>query len=148
MLSALGENPEYREFFKLLQQSGLVELDEDFNYTLLSNLATGVSYTCMVPANQAIIDALGAGLIPSDADELKQFLSYYFITGTIFTDGKNSGIYKTTRYENNEYSTIEVINAKDDLKVTDHQGNTRQVISGNIMTADGVIHTIESLLYY
>ena len=148
MLSVLGENPEYSEFFKLLQQSGLVELDEDYNYTLLSNLATGVSYTCLVPANQAILDALGAGLIPSDANALKQFLSYYFITGTIFTDGKNSGLYKTTRYENNGYSTIEVINAKDDLKVTDHQGNTRQVISGNIMTADGVIHTIDSLLYY
>jgi uncharacterized surface protein with fasciclin (FAS1) repeats len=132
----------------LLQQSGLVELDEDFNYTLLSNLATGVSYTCMVPTNQSILDAQGAGLIPSEPDALKQFLSYYFITGTLFTDGKNSGTYKTTRYENNEYSTIEVTNAMDDLKVTDHQGNTRQVISGNIMTSDGVIHTIDSPLYY
>jgi uncharacterized surface protein with fasciclin (FAS1) repeats len=148
MLSALGSNPDYSEFFTLLQQSGLVELDEEFNYTLLSNLATGVSYTCMVPTNQSILDALGAGLIPSDTEGLKQFLSYYFITGTLFTDGKNSGIYKTTRFENGAYSTIEIINRKDDLKVKDHSGNTRQVIIGNKMTADGVIHTIDSLLFY
>jgi uncharacterized surface protein with fasciclin (FAS1) repeats len=154
MLNVLGDqakHPEFQEFFKLLQQSGLILLDEDYNYTLLSNLATGVYYTCMVPTNQSIIEGRASGTIPTGIEELKQFLRYYFIEGTVFSDGKIAGIFKTTRFADdthNNYSTVEIINAMNELSVKDHQGNIRQVISGNIMSSNGVIHQVESLLFY
>jgi uncharacterized surface protein with fasciclin (FAS1) repeats len=151
VLADQAKHPEFQEFFKLLQQSGLILLDDDFNYTLLSNLATGVYYTCMVPTNQAILDGISSGSIPADPEALRQFLRYYFIEGSIFSDGKNSGNFKTTRYaddSHNNYSTLEIINSMNDLEVRDHQGNVSKAVSGNIMTTNGVIHQLESLLFY
>ncbi len=151
VISDKNKHPEFQEFYKLLQTSGLILLDDDFNYTVLSNLATGVNYTCMIPTNQAIIEGISTGLIPAGQELLKQFLRYYFIEGTVFTDGKNSGTFKTTRYADetfNNYSTILVMNEMHNLRVQDNQGNISQVISGDIMTSNGVIHTIDSLLLY
>jgi uncharacterized surface protein with fasciclin (FAS1) repeats len=151
VLSDQTNHPEFLEFFKLLQASGLILLDAGFNYTLLSNLATGVSYTCMIPTNQAIVDGKAAGLIPDDPEQLKQFLRYHFIEGMVFSDGRNGGTYKTTRYADvthNNYSTLNVLNEKYNLRVQDHQGNIRHVLTGNIMTSNGVIHQIDSLLIY
>jgi uncharacterized surface protein with fasciclin (FAS1) repeats len=154
VLQIIGDqvkHPEFQEFYKLLQESGLILLDENFNYTVLSNLATGLSYSCMIPTNQAIIDGKSAGLIPADSEQLKQFLRYYFIEGMIFSDGKNSGTFRTTRYADethNNYSTIEVLNEKYNLRVQDNQGNIAQGLTGNIMGSNGVIHQINSLLIY
>jgi uncharacterized surface protein with fasciclin (FAS1) repeats len=145
------KHPEFQEFYKLMQSSGLITMDENFNYTVLSNLATGVSYTCMIPTNQAVTDGVTAGLIPSDPEQLKQFLRYFFIEGNVFSDGKNTGTFRTTRYADathNKYSTVDILNEKYNLRVQDHQGNIRKVISGNIMTSNGVIHQIDSLLIY
>jgi hypothetical protein len=105
----------------------------------------------MVPTNQSIIEGRASGTIPTGIEELKQFLRYYFIEGTVFSDGKIAGIFKTTRFADdthNNYSTVEIINAMNELSVKDHQGNIRQVISGNIMSSNGVIHQVESLLFY
>jgi uncharacterized surface protein with fasciclin (FAS1) repeats len=151
VLSDQVKHPEFQEFFKLLQLSGLILPDESYNYTVLSNLANGVSYTCLVPTNQAILDARASGIIPVDPEDLKQFLRYHFIEGTVFTDGKNGGTFRTTRYADethNNYSTLSILNEKDNLRVQDHQGNIRQVVSGNIMTSNGVIQQIDSLLIY
>jgi len=144
-------NPEFVEFYKLLLEAGMILFDEDFNFIAMENISTGITYTCFVPPNDVIIKALGDGLIPSDKEELKQFLRYHFIEGIIFSDGEKSGVFKTTRYENedqNTFSTIEILNEKYNLRVKDHMGNTRQVTTANIMASDGVIHVIDSLLFY
>jgi uncharacterized surface protein with fasciclin (FAS1) repeats len=151
IISDQSSYPEFSEFYGLLQESGLITLDQSYSFALLSNLATGVRYTCLIPSNEAILEGKSSGVIPDDTEQLKQFLRYYFIDGTIFTDGEKSGSFKTTRYADethNIYSPITVINEKDNLRIQDNPGNIHQVISGNIMATNGVIHRISSLLIY
>ncbi|KON26304.1 hypothetical protein AC481_07420, partial [miscellaneous Crenarchaeota group archaeon SMTZ-80] len=143
--------PQFQEFFKLLFEAGLILFDQDGNYTAMDNISTGVDYTCFIPGNSTIINAKGLGLIPDDTEELRQFLRYHFIEGVIFDDGKSSGMYSTTRYENEEeniFSEIEIKNEKHNLQVLDNQGNTRTVTTPNLMATDGVIHIIDELLFY
>jgi uncharacterized surface protein with fasciclin (FAS1) repeats len=143
--------PQFQEFFKLLFEAGLILFDQDGNYTAMDNISTGVDYTCFIPGNSTIINAKGLGLIPDDTEELRQFLRYHFIEGVIFDDGRSSGVFNTTRYENEEeniFSEIEIINEKYKLQVLDNQGNTRTVTTPNLMATDGVIHIIDELLFY
>ena len=71
----------------------------------------------------------------------------------IFTDGKNSGEFNTTRIDEVSgylFNTIEIINNKYDLKVKDNLGNIRNVLPdySNFMAEDGVIHQIDSVLLF
>jgi len=144
-------NTEFEEFHKLLFDAGLILFNEQFQYVGMDNLSTGIYYTCFVPTNAAILKGKADGVIPTDQDELAQFLRYYFIEEVIFPDGKKSGEFITTRYEDeaqNTFSTIEIINEKYNLRVMDNLGNECQVISANLQASDGVIHQIDSLLFY
>lgn len=151
ILSNASGHPEYSEFYKLLLESGLVLMDDSYNPVSLSNIATGIRYTCFIPTNDAITQAKSLGLIPTDQEELQQFLRYHFMEGTVFSDGQNGGTFKTTRYADDThttYTTIDVLNEKDNLRVEDHQGNIRNVVSANTMATNGIIHSIDSVLIY
>jgi uncharacterized surface protein with fasciclin (FAS1) repeats len=144
-------NPEFDEFHKLLLEAEMILFNEDFQYLAMENISTGIDYTCFIPTNAVIKQARTDGLIPEDKEELKQFLRYHFIEGIVFDDGKQSGTFQTTRFEDEEqntFSTIEIINEKHNLRVRDNMGNIRQVVSANIQASDGVIHQLDSLLYY
>jgi uncharacterized surface protein with fasciclin (FAS1) repeats len=144
-------NPEFEEFHKLLLAGNLILFDEDFNYIGMDNISTGLTFTAFVPTNEVILQGKADGTIPDHPDSLNQFLRYHFIEDVIFSDGKKSGDFPTTRYadlEENTFIEIEIINQKYNLKVKDNMGNTRQVTSANLMATNGVIHTIDSLLIY
>jgi uncharacterized surface protein with fasciclin (FAS1) repeats len=144
-------HPEFEEFLKLLISAELITFDDKYNPLALINLATGVNYSCFVPSNDAIKNGILDGTIPTDPKALAQFLRYHFVEGTIFSDGKVSGSMKTTRYANaaqDQFNNIEVINALNDLQIRDELGNTRKVTKANIMSTNGVVHLIDSLLIF
>jgi uncharacterized surface protein with fasciclin (FAS1) repeats len=94
---------------------------------------------------------LSAGVVPSDADSLRQFLRYHFVEDVIFDDGKRSGEFSTTRIDEESgylFNTIEILNEKHNLRLRDGQGSVRTVLTANQMATDGVIHQIDSYLIF
>jgi len=143
--------PQYQEFYHLCYESGLIILDSENQPQNLDNVSVGTYYTCFIPTNEALEEGVSNGSIPADPDSLKQFLRYHFVEGVIFPDGEKSGIFNTTRIdEENEYlfNTIEILNQKNDLKVKDNLGNILNVVTANHMVEDGVIHQIDSYLLF
>jgi len=151
IISNPGTFQQYQRFYQLCYQSGLIILDENSKPSSLDNLSIGTSYTCFIPANDAIEEGIASGLIPSDPDSLKQFVRYHFVEGVIFDDGKKSGIFNTTRIDEVSgylFNTIEIINEKHNLSVKDETGEVRTVVTANHMAEDGVIHQIDSYLLF
>lgn len=151
IISTTGTNPQYREFYKLCFESGLIVLDEDQAPQSLGNISTGTYYSCFIPTNQVILDGRADGTIPADPDSLEQFLRYHFVEGVVFDDGKKSGTFNTTRIDEVSgylFNTIGISNQKHDLKIMDNTGNTRSVITANRMAEDGVIHQIDGCLIF
>lgn len=143
--------PQYQKFFQLCYLADLMLLDENQYPLSLNNIAVGTYYTCFIPTNDALEQAIADGLVPEDPDSLQQFLRYHFVEGVIFPDGKKSGQFNTTRIDEESgylFNTIEIINQKDDLKIKDNLGNIRSVISANQLARDGVIHQIDSVLLF
>jgi len=143
--------PQYQKFYQLCYNAGLFLLDENQYPLSLNNLSIGTYYTCFIPTNAALEEGILNGTVPGDADSLEQFLRYHFVESVIFSDGKKSGQFNTTRIDEQsgyEFNTIEIINQKYDLKIKDKLGNLRNVISANHMAQDGVIHQIDSILLF
>jgi len=143
--------PQYQKFFQLCYQSGLILLDENQNPLSLNNISVGTYYTCFIPTNEALTEGIANGTVPSEADELEQFLRYHFVEGSIFSDGEKSGEFNTTRIDEESgylYNKIEIINQMNDLRIKDNLGNIRYVVSANQMAEDGVIHQIDSVLLF
>ena len=143
--------PQYQKFFQLCYQADLMLLDENQYPLSLNNIAVGTYYTCFVPTNEALNQAILDGIVPEDPDSLQQFLRYHFVEEVIFPDGKKSGEFNTTRIDEESgylFNTIEIINQKDDLKIKDNLGNIRSVIVPNHLAQDGVIHQIDYVLLF
>jgi uncharacterized surface protein with fasciclin (FAS1) repeats len=143
--------PQYQKFFQLCYLADLMLLDENQFPLSLNNIAVGTYYTCFIPTNEALDQAIADGLVPQDPDSLQQFLRYHFVEGVIFPDGKKSGQFNTTRIDEVSgylFNTIEIINQKDDLKIKDNLDNIRSVITPNQLAQDGVIHQIDSVLLF
>lgn len=145
--------PQYAKFFQLCYESGLLLMDENQTPISLNNISVGTYYSCFIPTNEAIDQAKSEGIIPTDPEELQQFVRYHFVEGVIFSDGKKSGEFNTTRIDEASgylFNTIEVINNKYDLKIKDNLGNIRSVlpVNPNLMAEDGVIHQIDSVLLF
>ncbi len=151
ILSNPGVYQQYQKFYQLCFQSGLIVLDENSLPSSLDNLSVGTSYTCFIPTNQALEEGIASGLIPTDKDSLQQFIRYHFVEGVIFDDGKKSGTFNTTRIDEESgylFNTIEILNVKHDLRISDQQGNIRSVVTPNHMAENGVIHQIDSYLLF
>jgi uncharacterized surface protein with fasciclin (FAS1) repeats len=143
--------PQFQRFYQLCYQSGLIHLDENQDPLSLNNLSTGTYYTCFIPTNAVLQEGIANGTIPTNPAELQQFLRYHFVEGSIFADGEKSGVLSTTRIDEVSgylFNTIEVINEKSNLKIKDNLGNIRNVITANLMAEDGVIHQIDSVLFF
>lgn len=150
-ISNTGTYPQYRQFYQLCFDAGLVVLDEDLAPESLDNLSVGTYYTCFIPTNEALEAGMDSGAVPTDPDSLKQFLRYHFVEGVVFDDGKKSGSFNTTRIDEESgylFNTIDIINQKYNLSVRDNLGNDHHVISADHMTEDGVIHQIDSFLQF
>jgi uncharacterized surface protein with fasciclin (FAS1) repeats len=145
--------PQYQKFYQLCYESGLMLLDENQSPISLNNISVGTYYSCFIPTNEALIQAISDGIVPADPEELQQFLRYHFVEGVIFSDGETSGEFNTTRIDEVSgylFNTIEIINQKYDLKVKDNLGNIRNVLPvfPNLMAEDGVVHQIDSVLLF
>ena len=151
VISDPGRFQQYKKFYQLCYESGLIVLDEELRPQSLDNLSVGKYYTCFIPTNEALEQGIVGGIVPSEADSLKQFLRYHFVEGVIFDDGKISGERHTTRIDEESgylFSTIEILNQKYNLQLLDQMGNIRSVVSPNHMTEDGAIHQIDSYLLF
>jgi uncharacterized surface protein with fasciclin (FAS1) repeats len=143
--------PQYQKFYQLCYESGLLVLDTDNRPQNLDNVSVGTYYSCFIPTNEALESANADGSIPADVDSILQFLRYHFVEGVFFPDGEKSGIFNTTRIDEESgylFNTIEVLNQKYDLRIKDNMGNIRNVVNPNHIVEDGVIHQIDSCLYF
>jgi uncharacterized surface protein with fasciclin (FAS1) repeats len=150
ILSDQLDYPETEEFIKLVQSAGLIIYDENYKPEALMNLATGFSYTCFVPDNNAIKKAIADGIIPSDPEARSEFIRYHFVASAIFSDGKETGIKNTTRYSDatkTDFNTITILNEPGNLRVLDGAGNIRCVTRPDIMATNGVVQIIDSMLF-
>jgi len=130
------------------------EIGYIMNFLLEADFWTG-----FIPDNDAITAAEAAGLIPTDATALKNFLQYHFVRGSvIFDDGKaKSGDYPSNNLLGTDpitlskiYAGLNVDSKKNALTITDHSG---QVISvdhsqADILVRQGVVHKINKVLIY
>jgi uncharacterized surface protein with fasciclin (FAS1) repeats len=151
IISDPNEYPQYQKFYQLCYEADLMLLDEDQIPLSLNNIAVGTYYTCFIPTNEVLEEGLLDGTIPSDPDSLQQFLRYHFVETVIFPDGKESGLFNTTRIDEESgylFNTIEIINQKYDLKVKDNLGNIRNVTAANQLAQDGVIHQVDNILLF
>jgi uncharacterized surface protein with fasciclin (FAS1) repeats len=143
--------PQYQKFYQLCYESGLLVLDADNRPTSLDNVSVGTYYSCFIPTNLALEAAIADGSVPEDADSIQQFLRYHFVEGVIFPDGEKSGTFNTTRIDEQSgylFNTIEILNQMHDLRVKDNLGNIRHVVVPNHIVEDGVIHQIDSCLFF
>jgi uncharacterized surface protein with fasciclin (FAS1) repeats len=161
MGQSIMANPNFSEFAELLIQTQLLDplfvdpISEDTIPNL--KLLTEADYwTAFIPNNNAVLSAKAAGLIPSDIEELKNFLAYHFLRGkTIFDDGKVSGVFHSSRKdkvtsEGTVYTDFTISNSINNLSVTDHSGQVVQVdhAHANALVLKGVVHEITSVFKY
>jgi len=132
------------------------------------NLGADYNYTVLIPSNQAISDAIKAGLLPgnattgalptanptsqADIDKVRKFILFHIINGaSIVPDGKKSDNYLTLlQTEAGDATLVEVVNAKDNMVVFDRKGRQANVINAtsNQLSSRTVIHTIDNYLDY
>lgn len=153
------DDPNLSVFADSMISTGLLLPDAIDPYTMDTipkiNFIDGADYwTAFIPDNDAMADAAAQGLIPSDADALKDFLQYHFIRkSVIFDDGQLSGDFTTNSI--NEvtplgitYNKVSITNSANNLAVTDGSGNTVSVAHANAdaLVEGGVAHKITSVL--
>jgi uncharacterized surface protein with fasciclin (FAS1) repeats len=155
----LTNDPDCSEFANLLVEAELLNpenLDQVTSDTIPKLLLTGeIEYwTAFIPNNQAIEDAYSAGIIPTDIDSLKDFISYHFIANdVIFDNGVKSGPFNTvsvaeTTSSGTEFNKLQISNSVNNLSVTDISGQQISVdhTKANLLVRRGVIHKISSVL--
>jgi len=157
----LVETPEFSKFAELLIQANLLDpnyVDQISQDTIpnLKFISEGNYWTAFIPDDNAMAVAEANGLIPTDPDELKNFLFYHFIQKkTIFDDGLISGQFDTKRVANVsvegiKYAELDIANTTNSLIVTDNSGQKIKVDhkNANKLVSKGVVHKITSVLKY
>lgn len=155
----LMDDPDLSDFAQLLIDAGMLNpfaLDQTTLDTIpnLGFIAEVDMWTAFIPTNSAVQNAVTAGIIPTDPEELKSFLTYHFIRrSTIFSDGKLSGIFnsnsiKEVTTQGVVYHTLSVTNNINSLSVTDNSGKTVSINQNNAnkLVRKGVIHKITTVL--
>jgi len=140
---------------KMLDNRFLDQLTRD-TVPNLKFLAEADYWTAFIPTNAAMTQALADGLIPTNTDSLKAWLSYHFIRkNVIFDDGKASGSFSTERVSQVSstgtiYSPIKITNDVNNLIVTDHSGKVVPIdhSKADILVKKGVVHKISTVLKY
>lgn len=153
-------DPEISDFEKLLIDATFLtpkQLDATTRDTVpnLKFLAESDYWTAFIPTNAALAEATAAGLVPTNKEELKKFLSYHFIKkSVIFDDGQQSGTFLSNLAVStplgNEFVPLVISNAVNNMTVTDATGQVVMVdhAKANILVKKGVIHKIDSILKY
>ncbi|MFA9388981.1 MAG: fasciclin domain-containing protein [Prolixibacteraceae bacterium] len=155
----LLNDPDISLFAALMDSAGLLNPDFIDPYTLdviakVSFIAEADYWTAFIPNNAAMTAALDNGLIPTDPDALKDFLSYHFIRkAVIFDDGKLNGEFTSNSIAEVTplgvvYNKLSISNSPQNLAVTDGKGNKVSVnhTNANSLVRRGVAHKITSVL--
>ncbi len=144
----ISSSSQYSEFYNLLNQAGLVQQGRIV-------ILTGTMSTCFIPTNTAITKAITDGIVPTDTEELKNWLAKYFISEPVFSDGQNQGKYFTLRYNpdlstpySKVYESID-ITVDDNGVITATDANNKSIITevgqGDMMARNGIIHLVSEI---
>ncbi|WP_200978997.1 fasciclin domain-containing protein [Echinicola sp. 20G] len=139
---------EFGEFSKLLSQAGLVDPQNEFEFLF------GDNYMLFAPTNKAIIKAKEQGIIPTDSDELEDYLRYYFIP--ISSNGINDyafpgmemeGDFLTSQESGDTSSEITLLDKESGLQLRSANGETANVVSTfPKIYVDGAVYQIDKVL--
>jgi uncharacterized surface protein with fasciclin (FAS1) repeats len=138
----------YSEFSKLLAQAGLIDKNSELSFLF------GDNFVLFVPTNQAILDAIGAGLIPTDKSELANYLMYYFVPVSVnslndypFIGSGVQGDLSTSQKVNTVTSKLTLTDNGSKLVVSNKNGVSVSVISDfPQIYYDGAIYQIDNVL--
>ena len=134
------------------------------------SVASGTFYTVFIPNNNAIKDAVNAGLLPgtgtapnkvpafnpasvAEKDQVVKFIYYHILNKkTVATDGMDSGSFETILKRNNGDPTSIFVNnsSPNSMTLTDMNNRGAQVInaSSNYLSNRCVLHLINNYLKY
>ena len=144
----LKNTARFSNFYALLLESGVI-IEDGATSTVIYNEG---NMTCFAPTN----DAIANSTLPEDDEELKSFLSKFFVKTTIYSDGQKQGVYETfskdlANSSGGTNSNIKVNISTDSGVITITNRSTNAIAStvegyeSDIMLVDGCIHTIESI---
>ncbi|WEK20170.1 MAG: fasciclin domain-containing protein [Candidatus Pedobacter colombiensis] len=135
----------------------------------IQGVSLGVNYTVFVPNDAAIKQAVKDDILPGtvsgttvtplynpttsvDIAKVTKFIAYHILNrNTIATDGVKNGSYETLFKDSNGDAGIVVIkNQLNNLRVTDMNGRTSNVITANsnVLSNRTLIHQIDGYLKY
>jgi len=154
------DDPELSDFATMLDTLSLIDsIQADYEipgvlFPRINFMNQLNQWTVFAPTNQAIADAQLAGQLPTDEDELKEFVYYHFVRGTtVFDDGEFSGTLPTQRRDtiigsDIFYEPLDFSNAVYNLMVTDKSGQDVTVdhTDANRLIEGGSLHKINSVL--
>lgn len=151
-----AENPgPFYQFHKLMTESGAFHTDEDFaSFGQTVESFNTYHYTLYIPSNEAVEEALAAGLpTMEDAEEfiltqeenysfdeddyrdsirsiIADFVNYHIQDNSVYVGGgTNIGNYETSTLDNETgtFCRLSVVGSNDGIKITDGAGNTQAV---------------------
>ncbi|MFD2036834.1 fasciclin domain-containing protein [Belliella marina] len=139
---------EFSEFSKLLAQAGLININDEFSFLF------GDNYVLFAPTNEAILQALEEGLIPTDQSELARYLQYYFVPVSInslndypFPGFGVEGEMLTSQLESNVPMKIKLIDKGNNLQLQSGDGSIANVVSEfPKIYMDGAVYQIDRVL--
>lgn len=142
-------NPEFSVFKSICENAGLL-VGEDL--AIYGNFITG-----FIPTNAVLNQFITDGNLPSNEDDLQNFIKYFFVDLDLFstqtvnttTETLSVDIELSTDFYT-AYRTLEVNGIPGDLKIKGINNATEiNVIEGkdsNIICEDGIIHLIDGVL--
>lgn len=152
-------DPELTSFTDLLTQAELIDsVQDDYQSDVLHArlpLMTELNqWTIFAPTNDAIAAANQAGIIPTEKEELREFIYYHFVREKcVFDDGVFSGtvsshLLDTVIGTDRIFEKLQIVNAVYNLTVTDKSGKQVAVSHGdaNALVTTGVLHKIDAVL--
>jgi uncharacterized surface protein with fasciclin (FAS1) repeats len=157
----IAEDPELSDFHELLVEADQVGTKPDpampdDTIFFIKFTEENDKWTAFVPTNEALASITIPRDFDNKPDTLTDFLKYHFVPGeVIFDDGQTSGTFPTpviesTMGENTNYYTLDIINNKDALVVTDKTGMSVPVphATANNLVQKGVLHKIKEALFF
>jgi len=154
----IQNDPDLQQFFNLLLSAQLVTTTVDpvtfETVTRINFLRSSNDWTIFVPTNEAVINAMNNGQIPTEQNDLRNFIYNHVLRqNVIFDDGKKSGSFNT-RYtievtdQGPVYSQININNSYNNMVITDPTGQIIEVSHqhANTLVEAGVMHKITSVI--
>ncbi|MDA3879109.1 MAG: fasciclin domain-containing protein [Prolixibacteraceae bacterium] len=136
---------EFEEFSKLLMRAGFLPINNPLDFIL-------ENFMVFIPSNEAILNA-PEGVIPENAQELAEYLKYYFVpmsanflSDYLFPGTGFSGELKTYQKQGLESSVFEIADQQDGLHIVSPGGTAKVLSSIPKVYSDGAAYLIDGLI--